>query len=133
MITLTHENVLNTTLKSYFLWKLLGEGSTSRVYLAINQKTKGYVAIKVIPKQYLNSDPKVFELVKTEIYILKNHTNENIVKCFEVFQSPTSIFIVTEYCDSIDLDHYLKSKKSLTEDNAIMFLRQILNGFKGLH
>lgn len=50
-----------------------------------------------------------------------------------MFQSPVSIFIVMEYCDSIDLEHYLKSKKYLSEDNAVMFLRQILNGFKGLH
>lgn len=31
------------------------------------------------------------------------------------------------------LDCYLESKKRLTEDEATNFLKQILNGFKGLH
>lgn len=38
-----------------------------------------------------------------------------------------------EYCDRDDLQKYLNSKKHLSEDHALMYLRQILNGFKGLH
>jgi len=38
-----------------------------------------------------------------------------------------------EFCDGGDLETYLKKKKRLTEDEATTFLKQILNGFRGLH
>lgn len=65
MIELKHEKVLETSMKGYFFWKFLGQGSTAKVYLALNENTLEKVAIKVIPKAYLNSDKKIYELVKT--------------------------------------------------------------------
>ncbi len=38
-----------------------------------------------------------------------------------------------EYCNGGDLEHYLDKKKRLTEDEATVFLKQIINGFRGLH
>ena len=35
-----------------------------------------------------------------------------------------------EFCNGGDLEKYLEKKKSLSEDEATMFLKQILNGFK---
>ena len=35
-----------------------------------------------------------------------------------------------EYCNGGDLEKYLENKKSLSEDEATMFIKQILNGFK---
>lgn len=37
-----------------------------------------------------------------------------------------------EYCNEGDLSQYLKERKFLTEDEAVEFLCQILNGFKTL-
>ena len=38
-----------------------------------------------------------------------------------------------EYCNGGDLEEYLDKKKNLSEDEATMFLKHIINGFKGLH
>lgn len=35
-----------------------------------------------------------------------------------------------EFCNGGDLENYLDKKKTLSEDEATMFLKQILNGFK---
>lgn len=129
----SHENVLSTKVKQYTICQLLGSGVSSNVYLAINNDSGKEVAMKVIPKDYLNKDKKLMELVKTEIYILKTCNNENIVKCYDVFQSALSIFLVLEYCNGLDMEEYIRNKKYLSEDNAVWFLKQILNGFKGLH
>ena len=43
------------------------------------------------------------------------------------------MFIVMEYCNGGDLEGYLEKKRRLTEDEASTFLKQIINGFKGLH
>jgi serine/threonine protein kinase len=38
-----------------------------------------------------------------------------------------------DYCNGGDLSQYLNKKKRLTEDEATDMLKQILNGFRGLH
>lgn len=38
-----------------------------------------------------------------------------------------------ELCDGGELQEYLNKKGRLTESEATVFLKQILNGFKGLH
>jgi serine/threonine protein kinase len=38
-----------------------------------------------------------------------------------------------EYCNGGDLSQYLNKKKRLIEDEATDMLKQILNGFRGLH
>lgn len=38
-----------------------------------------------------------------------------------------------EFCNGGDLEGYLDKKKRLTEDEATTFLKQIVNGFRGLH
>lgn len=40
---------------------------------------------------------------------------------------------MTEFCDGGDVQSYLDKKARLSEEEATDFLKQILNGFKGLH
>lgn len=54
--------------------KLLGDGAWSDVYLAVNS-SKEQCAIKVIPKAKIKKTPKLNELIKTEIKVLKNCKN----------------------------------------------------------
>lgn len=103
-----HEDVTHMVMKTYEFLEQIGEGSSSRVYRAYDTSRKGYFAIKVIPKSYLNSDPSLFQLVKNEIEILKSCSNNNVVKCLDVFQTSLSIFIVTELCNGCDMDKYLE-------------------------
>ena len=70
--------------------------------------------------------------MKTEIKVLKSCHNENVIGYVDSFQSERSVFICTEFCNGGDLEEYLDKKKMVTEDEAKMFLRQILNGFKVL-
>ena len=49
------------------------------------------------------------------------------------FSTTKEVFIFTEFCNGGDMEHYLKAKKRLSEDEAVEFLQQILNGFLGLH
>ena len=41
--------------------------------------------------------------------------------------------IVMELCNGGELQDYLNDKKRLSEEEATCFLKQIINGFKGLH
>jgi serine/threonine protein kinase len=65
--------------------------------------------------------------------VLKQCKNENVIHFVDNFATEKSVFIVMEYCNGGDLEEYLDKKKRLTEDEATTFLKQIINGFKGLH
>ena len=56
---------LNKTLKNYMIIKQLGEGSFAKVYQAVDERDKNYVAIKEVPKSYLEETPKLNQLLKT--------------------------------------------------------------------
>lgn len=74
------------------------------------------MAIKVIPKKLMVDTPKLEELVQTEIKVLKECKNDNVIRFIDLFHSDKSVCIVMEYCDGGDLEKYLEKKKRLTED-----------------
>lgn len=63
---------------------------------------------------------------------MKKVNHRNIVNLFDVFQTNNNMYIITEICD-YDLYNYLKEKRKLQEDEAIIFLKQIMKGLKYLN
>ncbi len=82
-------------LSNFTFIKVLGEGAWATVYEAVDSRNKNVVAIKVIAKQLLRDTPKLEELVKTEIRVLKACNNENVIGFVGNFKSDKSIFIAT--------------------------------------
>ncbi len=62
--------------------------------------------------------------------MLRECKNENVIRFVDTFTSDKTIFIATEFCNGGDMEEYLNNKKFLTEDEATMFLKHMLNGFK---
>jgi serine/threonine protein kinase len=86
---------------------------------------------KVTPKSKLQSMPKLYELIQTEIIVLKKCKNSNVISYVDSFSSPTNVYILMEFCNGGDMEQYLEKKGGrLREDEALEFLKQILNGFK---
>ncbi|EAS07198.1 Serine/Threonine kinase domain protein (macronuclear) [Tetrahymena thermophila SB210] len=117
----------------YSIIEKIGEGCFGRVYKGINLQQKEYVAIKQVPYQKFRETAKVRELFNSEVKILKAVKNENVVGYVDYFECLEAAFLVLEYCDSGDLEQYLKKRRTIPEPEAIEFFKQILNGFKGLH
>lgn len=57
----------------------------------------------------------------SEIQILQMLKSDNIVKVYDVMESSNNYYIIQELCDS-DLEKYMKSKHTITEQQAITFL-----------
>lgn len=128
-----HENVVGQRMKSFNFIKQLGSGAWAVVYECYDERNNSTVAIKAIPRILMKQTPKLEELVKTEINVLKECHNENVIRYVDSFSNEKTQFIAMEYCNGGDLEVYLERKKRLTEDEATTFLKQIINGFKGLH
>ena len=109
----TNNNSLNTNrnlqgkIENYILGKELGKGSFALVRLGINKITKQKFAIKIYPKLNL-LDLEKRNSVKNEISVLKQLNHENIMKLYEVIDSPKNIYLILEYINGISLSDYIK-------------------------
>ena len=94
-------------INNYIIYKnkLLGKGSFSSVYLALNlNDNKNYVfiffikAIKITDKfTRANSYKTKYEYVKDEIVILRRLSSKYVVKTYEIIENKTQTFIVMDY------------------------------------
>ena len=89
---------------------------------------KLYDKAKVIEAQRQRS-------IQREIKILKKMSNPYIIKVYETLETNKYIAIVMEYVKGYNLSTYLKRKNSgkLTEDEAKVIFRQIVNGISYCH
>jgi len=55
------------------------------------------VAIKIVELSSINS-PKMEELLKSEIDLLRSIDHPNVVKCYNVLNSMRNCYIITELC-----------------------------------
>ncbi|XP_051962615.1 serine/threonine-protein kinase ULK2 isoform X3 [Xyrauchen texanus] len=102
---------------------LVGHGAFAVVFKGKHKKKSDWeVAIKSINKKNLS---KSQILLGKEIKILKELQHENIVALYDVQETPSSVFLVMEYCNGGDLADYLQVKGTLREETLRVFLQQI--------
>ena len=109
---------------------LLGDGGTSKVYLAEDATRKKY-AIKRIPKEKIELRKKII-LKEAEICFLLN--NENILKYYELYEDFNYVSVVMEPADT-DLFELIVNNPLgyIPEEIAIDFLIQIFEVIDYLH
>ena len=119
------------------LLKVLGKGSFGEVYLTSKTGCKEKFATKKISKKFAQN-PKAKKYLDNEINILKEISHPNIVKLYEVKETSTYYYLVTEYCNSGGLqellDNYIKkNRKPFPEEVVQYFMKQIVDAIYYLH
>ena len=75
----------------------------------------------------------LLDLLRKEISIHKNLDHPNIVKCIDVIETETHIYLIQEYCSGGDLSHFIAQRKSkIPESQALNIMSQISEGYKYL-
>jgi len=110
---------------------ILGKGSMSTVYKAVDMRTKNFVGIKKVSKRALNSEYLITSLLN-EINIHTKVRHPNIVSLEDVVRSSNNIYLVLEYCNSKTLRDYLKKAGKLSERETKYILNQIIQGMDTL-
>lgn len=105
----------------------LGQGSFGKVKLAHHAKTKEKVAIKIVDKSGIANVEDV-ERVYRETFILTTLKHTNIIKLFEVLDTPRSIMLVMEYAGGGELFSYVAAKHRLGEVESCRLFQQIISG-----
>ena len=122
-------NYFNGNIDDYLITKELGKGSYATVKLALHRYNKNKYAIKIYSKESL-IDPQKRSTVKNEINILKQLDNVNIMKLYEVIDTPKYLYLVMEYINGISLLETLKQDKKhyFEEERAIKIFIQVVKG-----
>lgn len=117
----------------YNLHDIIGQGSFATVYLGKDIEKNELRAIKVINTSTIHKDQAVMSSLISEIKIIKSLDNPNIIKCYDVLTTTNNTYLIMDYCEGGDLKSYLKKQKRVSEEKALIILKQILNGYRELY
>ena len=134
MSAMINPKFFNGKIDDYLITKELGKGSYAVVKLALHKTTKNKYAIKIYSK-YALIDPQKRNTVKNEINILKQIDNENVMKLYEVIDTPSNLYLVLEYINGISLLDIIKNEKYhfLKEQRAKKIFLQVVKGISYCH
>ncbi|KAL0092532.1 kinase-like domain-containing protein [Phycomyces blakesleeanus] len=119
----------------YWLGKTLGKGSSGRVKLGIHKASGEKVAVKIVSKDYMASNPVLYHTIKREIALMQLMQHPNIVQLLEVIDSPYSLYIylILEYVQGGELFEYLVINGRIAEREARQYFQQIVFGLDYCH
>lgn len=132
-----HRAVKNTPslqVGQYLVGKTIGQGTFGKVKLGVHSKSGEKAAIKILEKRKIVEVADV-ERVSREILILKRvgAVHDNVIRLYEVIDTPKSIYLIMEYCSGGELFDYIVKNGRIKEKQACNFFHQILNGVEYLH
>ena len=119
-------------LPGYAIGKTVGEGGFGKVKEAKHELTGLRVAIKIYDKLKI-TEAADRRRVEREIKILKKVNHPNVVRLFEVIDTPTRLFLVMDLSERGSLLDFVKSRKKLTEAVARPMFLQIMYGLQYCH
>lgn len=113
----------------------MGKGQFGTVFKGFFKENHAkLVAVKVIPLESISKDPKFVRFLKREIEILQKIKSPYIVDMYHATRTPHNLYMFLEYCGDGDLRELIKKRGGrLTESEAVMYFRQICQGFKDLY
>jgi serine/threonine protein kinase len=116
----------------YAVGKTIGEGTFGKVKKGIHKLTGVPVAIKILEKDKI-VDLADVERVKREIHILIRIDHPNVIRLYEVIDSPKHIFLIMEFAPGGELFDHIVACGRVKEREACRFLHQIVNGVDYCH
>ncbi|XP_046538749.1 serine/threonine-protein kinase MARK2-like [Equus quagga] len=120
-----------TCLHDYRVLRTLGEGSFSKVKLALHIPTGTEVAVKIISKK--EQSAFTAKNLLCEVHSLKTLRHPHIVGLLEVISTEDTLFLVTEFVSGGDMHDHLMKHGPLTEEEARDRFRQLVSALQYCH
>ena len=112
--------------------KKLGEGSFSKVKVALHNVLKKEVAMKIIKKSSIK-DAYVAKNLEREALILSRLNHPNVVRLFEVVQSTGIYILIMEYFPGGSVCDLVQGRGRLSEKVARLYFHQMVTGLVYIH
>ncbi|KAJ5535256.1 hypothetical protein N7527_001510 [Penicillium freii] len=122
-----------TTFGSYILGQTLGEGEFGKVKLGWKRDGSIQVAIKLIRRDTLGTNPSRLPKIYREIAILRELAHPNIVRLHEMVETDRHIGIIMEYASGGELFDYILNNRYLKDNSARRLFAQLVSGVGYLH
>ena len=139
-------------INQYLIIRALGEGSYGKVKLAEDVNTGKQYAMKVLRKtspakrKRRMSIHSATDMVAEEIAIMKKLNHPNVVKLYEVLETPTTVYLFIEFYPQgpvIDLENEMQAQENVTGEvptytklatqTVRRYVRDIVKGLSYLH
>ena len=123
-----------STINCYLLGKELYKISENCIiYEGMNTYIDEKVLIKVYPKECIKRSLTEISLINNDIYLLKLLTHESILRLYEVIESYSYIFIITEYFQGVKISTFVKHNTELPENIAMVIYTELVNVMNYIH
>lgn len=117
----------------YILGQTLGEGEFGKVKMGWKRDGGAQVAIKLIRRESLGSNPSRLPKIYREIAILRGLEHPNIVRLHEMVETERHIGIILEYASGGELFDYILQNRYLKDNAARRLFAQLVSGVGYLH
>lgn len=117
----------------YMLGQTLGEGEFGKVKLGWKKDGSSQVAIKLIRRETVASNPTRLPKIYREISILRELQHPNIVRLHEMVETERHIGIILEYASGGELFDYILTHRYLKDPAARRLFAQLVSGVGYLH
>lgn len=121
------------TFGQYVLGQTLGEGEFGKVKLGWKKDGTIQVAIKLIRREVLGSNPTRLPKIYREISILRDLSHPNIVRLHEMVETDRHIGIIMEYASGGELFDHILNNRYLKDNAARRLFAQLVSGVGYLH
>lgn len=91
----------------------IGAGAFGKVRKVTHRQTGEARAVKMIDKLGLSADE--LELVAQEVHALKNLTHPSIVRLYDVYESRSMFYLVTELAEGCELFDEIQQRDNFSE------------------
>jgi len=123
----------DTKFGEYVLGQTLGEGEFGKVKLGWKKDGSVQVAIKLIRRESLGTNPSRLPKIYREISILRELSHPNIVRLHEMVETDKYIGIILEYASGGELFDYILTHRYLKDHAARKLFAQLVSGVGYLH
>lgn len=122
-----------TRFGEYVLGQTLGEGEFGKVKLGWKKDGSVQVAIKLIRRESLGTNPSRLPKIYREISILRELSHPNIVRLHEMYETERYIGIILEYASGGELFDFILNHRYLKDNAARRLFAQLVSGVGYLH
>ena len=116
----------------YQLQDTIGRGGMAVIYRGRDLRMDRSVAIKILREAY-STDPKFVTRFQLEAKAASSLTHPNIVQVYDYGYTDGNYFIVMELIDGSDLRRYLRSRRILDVERAMIIAHDVAMGLGAAH
>src|SRR4051812_27937860 len=122
--------MLQKTLNTYQLGKLLGQGGMGAVYEALDTRSGASVAIKILHNAEANQNNGCLSRFRREVQVAGSIDTPHIATLLDAGADPTTgaPFMVMERLEGEDMNQLLRRVGSLAPDVALRIAAQVCEG-----